>query len=159
MRNPFKPKQKPTSTDHQLWRISLVIGVGEDSTYNHSGLDCLLDAISTHTSIIVVESDEEKLTMMSEASWDAITKPISAEDYATVTAGDDDLYAQFIEGTPQHAKRTRGEAVKANKRWTKTDLATIKRMRKQGIGINDIAEAVGRTPSSVRNQIQLKKGN
>jgi len=147
MRNPFKPKQKPTSTDHQLWRISLVIGVGEDSTYNHSGLDCLLDAISTHTSIIVVASDEEKLTMMSEASWDAITKPISADDYATVTADDD------------KPKRVRGEAVKASKRWSKTDLATIKRMRKQGISVNDIAEAVGRTPASVRNQIQLKKGN
>lgn len=159
MRKPFKPKQKPTSTDHQLWRISLVIGVGEDSTYNHSGLACLLDAISTHTSIIVVSSDEDKLTIMSEASWDAITKPISADDYSTVTAGDDDLYAPFIQGTPQQAKRIRGEAVKANKRWTATDLATIKRMRKQNIGINAIADALGRTPSSVRNQIQLNKGN
>ena len=150
MRNPFKPKQKPitpTSTDHQLWRISLVIGVGEDSTYNHSGLACLLDAISTHTSIIVVESDEERLTTMSEASWDVITKPICADDFATVTADDD------------KPKRVRGEAVKASKRWTKTDLATIKRMRKQSFPINDIAEAVGRTPSAVRNQIQLNKGN
>ena len=150
MRNPFKTKQKPitpTSTDHQLWRVTLVIGVGEDSTYNHSGLACLLDAISTHTSIIVVASDEDKLTTMSEASWVAITKPISADDFATVSAEDD------------KPKRVRGEARKANKRWGKLDHATMKQMHKQGKSIAEIADRLDRTPSSIRNQIQLNKGN
>ena len=148
MRNPFKTKQKPTtptSTDHQLWRITLVIGVGEDSTYNQSGLACVIDAISTHTSVIVVSSDEDKLTMMSEASWVAITKPISAEDYATVTPPDD------------KPKRVRGVAVKASTRWGKLDCATVKQMHKQGRSIAEIADRVGRTPSAVRNQLQ--KGN
>ena len=118
----FKTKQKPTiptSTDHQLWRITLVIGVGDDSTYNHSGLACLLDAISTHTSIIVVASDEDKLTMMSEASWQAIAR----DPFAPEADKSGDLIR----------KRTRGKAIKASHRWTTTDLATIKRMRKQGI--------------------------
>lgn len=149
------------STEHQLWRVTLVVGVSNHSTIE-SGLDCVLDALNMHASVIVVASDEDKLTTMSEASWQAITKDPFAPEGATIVAGDEsdyDLYAQFIQGTPQQAKRVRGEARKANSRWTATDLATIKRMRKQKIGINAIAEALGRTPSSVRNQIQLQKGN
>lgn len=149
------------SNEHQLWRISLIVGVSEHSV-TESGLDCVLDAIRTHTSLVVVSSDEDKLTIMSEASWQAITKDPFAPEGTTIVAGDEsdyEIYAQFIQNTPQQAKRVSGEAHKANSRWTQTDLATIKRMRKQKIGINAIAEALGRTPSSVRNQIQLKKGN
>ena len=149
------------STEHQLWRVTLVVGVSNHSTIE-SGLDCVLDALNMHASVIVIASDEDKLTTMSEASWQAITKDPFAPEGATIVAGDEsdyDLYAQFIQGTPQQAKRVRGEARKANNRWTATDLATIKRMRKQNIGINAIADALGRTPSSVRNQIQLQKGN
>ena len=138
----FKTKQKPTtptSTDHQLWRITLVIGVGDDSTYNHSGLACLLDAISTHTSILIVASDEDKLIMMSEASWDAVTKPITADD--------------------DKPKRVGREAVKAKRRWTKTDLAFIKKKHAEGFTINAIADAVGRTPTAVLKQLQRNKGN
>lgn len=149
------------STEHQLWRVTLVVGVSNHSV-TESGLDCVLDALNMHASVIVVASDEDKLTTMSEASWTAMTRDPFAPALATIVAGDemdDDLYAQFIDGTPQHAKRIRTEARKANSRWTATDLATIKRMRKQNIGIKAIADALGRTPSSVRNQIQLKKGN
>jgi len=149
------------SNEHQLWRVSLIVGVSEHSV-TESGLDCVLDAIRTHTSLVVVSSDEDKLTIMSEASWQAIARDPFATEGATIVAGDESdyhLYEQFITGTPQQAKHTRGEAHKANSRWTNTDLATIKRMRKQKIGINAIADALGRTPSSVRNQIQLKKGN
>ena len=85
--------------------------------------------------------------MMSEASWHALTKPISAEDYATVIADDD------------KPNRVRGVAVKASKRWGKLDQATLKQMQKQGRSIAEIADRLGRTPSSIRNQIQLQKGN
>ena len=149
------------STEHQLWRITLVVGVSNHSTIE-SGLDCVLDALNMHSSVIVVASDEDKLTMMSEASWQALSASPMASALATIVAGDesgDDLYAPFTTGTPQHAKRIRGVARKANNRWTNTDIATMKRMRKQNIGINAIADALGRTPSSVRNQIQLRKGN
>lgn len=131
------------SNEHQLWRVSLIVGVSEHSI-TESGLDCVLDAIRTHTSLVVVASDEDKLTIMSEASWQAITKDPFAPEGAVIVASDES---------------GDDEARKANSRWTATDLATIKRMRKQNIGINAIAKALGRTPSSIRNQIQLKKGN
>ena len=89
-----------------------------------------------------------------------------ASALATIVAGDEsgdgsmhDLYAQFIQGTPQQAKRVRGEARKASERWGKLDHATMKQMHKQGKSIAEIADRLGRTPSSIRNQIQLQKGN
>lgn len=149
------------SNEHQLWRISLIVGVSEHSVIE-SGLDCVLDAIRTHTSLLVVSSDEDKLTTMSEASWQALAASPMASALATIVAGDesgDDLYAPFIQGTPQHAKRVRGEARKASERWGKLDHATLKQMHKQGRSIAEIADRLGRTPSSIRNQIQLQKGN
>jgi len=148
------------STEHQLWRVTLIVGVSNHSV-TESGLDCVLDALNMHSSLIVVASDEDKLTTMSEASWQAMTRDPFAPALATIVAGDetdDDLFAQFIDGTPQHAKRIRGKARKASERWSKLDLATVKQMRKQGRSIEEIADRVGRTPASVRNQIQQQKG-
>jgi len=149
------------STEHQLWRVTLVVGVSNHSI-TESGLDCVLDAIRTHTSLVVVSSDEDKLTIMSEASWQAITKDPFAPEGATIVAGDEsdyDLYAQFIQGTPQQAKRVRGKARKASERWGKLDQTTLKQMHKQGRSIAEIADRLGRTPASIRNQIQQQKGN
>lgn len=148
------------STEHQLWRITLVVGVSNHSTIE-SGLDCVLDALNMHASVIVVASDEDKLTMMSEASWQALASSPMASALATIVAGDesgDDLCAPFTTGTPQQGKRIRGKARKASERWGKLDLATVKQMHKQGRSIAEIADRLGRTPASIRNQIQQQKG-
>lgn len=145
------------STEHQLWRVTLVVGVSNHSV-TESGLDCVLDALNMHASVIVVACDEDKLTMMSEASWQAMAASPMASALATIVAGDEsgnDLYAP----TPQQAKRIRGKARKASERWGKLDQATLKQMHKQGRSIAEIADRLGRTPASIRNQIQQQKGN
>ena len=138
------------SNEHQLWRISLIVGVSEHSV-TESGLDCVLDAIRTHTSLVVVSSDEDKLTIMSEASWQSITRDPFASEGVVIVAGDESGYDK--------PKRVRGEARKASERWGKLDHATLKQMHKQGKSIAEIADRLGRTPSSIRNQVQLQKGN
>ena len=138
------------STEHQLWRVTLVVGVSDHSIIE-SGLDCVLDALNMHSAVIVVACDEDKLTTMSEASWQAIARDPFATEGATIVAGD--------ESGDDAPKRVRGEARKASERWGKLDLATMKQMHKQGRSIAEIADRLGRTPSSIRNQIQLQKGN
>ena len=139
-------RKRNKSNDHQLFKVTLIVGVSDQS----SGLERILKAIAHDPTLIVISNDEVRLRLLSE----------------TNSYKDLDIDIMIAEETPtaSEVKPRRKRKVISNKiapqssrRWSEADKALAQRLRDEGKTANEIALKVGRTRTSVNQQLYKMK--
>jgi len=114
-----------------------------------SGLERILEALRHDPSLIVIDTDEVRLRLLSETNSykDLATDILIAEE--TPTASDIKPRKRKVVSTDIAPKTTR--------RWSEADKALVQQLRDKGMNANEIALKVGRTRTSVNQQLYKMK--
>ena len=138
-------RKRNKTNDHQLFKITLIVGVANQS----SGLERILEALRHDPSLIVIDTDEVRLRLLSETNSykDLATDILIAEE--TPTATDIKPRKRKVVSTDIAPKTTR--------RWSEADKALVQQLRDKGMNANEIALKVGRTRTSVNQQLYKMK--
>ena len=140
----MKRRNRNKSNEHQLFKVTLIVGVSDQA----SGLESILKAMRHDPTLVVVSTDEVRLRLLSDTKGfsDLATDIVIAEQTAPIVAGDQ----------PSQRKRTtvhRHLQDQTKKRWTDKDKATIQELRSEGVPTSQIALVLNRTRASVSHQI------
>jgi len=138
-------RKRNKTNDHQLFKITLIVGVANQS----SGLERILEALRHDPTLIVIDTDEVRLRLLSETNSykDLATDILIAEE--TPTATDIKPRKRKVVSTDIAPKTTR--------RWSEADKALVQQLRDKGMNANEIALKVGRTRTSVNQQLYKMK--
>jgi len=138
-------RKRNKTNDHQLFKITLIVGVANQA----SGLERILEALRHDPTLIVIDTDEVRLRLLSETNSykDLATDILIAEETPTST----DI-------KPRKRKVVSTDiAPKTARRWSEADKALVQQLRDKGMNANEIALKVGRTRTSVNQQLYKMK--
>ena len=139
-------RKRNKSNDHQLFKVTLIVGVSDQS----SGLERILKAIAHDPTLIVISNDQVRLRLLSETNSykDLDIDIMIAEETSTAS-----------EVKPRRKRKVISTKVapQSSRRWSEADKALAQRLRDEGKTANEIALKVGRTRTSVNQQLYKRK--
>ena len=139
-------RKRNKSNDHQLFKVTLIVGVSDQS----SGLERILKAIAHDPTLIVISNDEVRLRLLSETNSykDLDIDIMIAEETPTAS-----------EVRPRRKRKVISKKIapQTSRRWSEADKALAQRLRDEGKTANEIALKVGRTRTSVNQQLYKMK--
>ena len=139
-------RKRNKSNDHQLFKVTLIVGVSDQS----SGLERILKAIAHDPTLIVISNDEVRLRLLSETNSykDLDIDIMIAEETPTAS-----------EVRPRRKRKVLSKTIapQTSRRWSEADKALAQRLRDEGKTANEIALKVGRTRTSVNQQLYKMK--
>ena len=139
-------RKRNKSNDYQLFKVTLIVGVSDQS----SGLERILKAIAHDPTLIVISNDEVRLRLLSETNSykDLDIDIMIAEETSTAS-----------EVKPPRKRKVISTKVapQSSRRWSEADKALAQRLRDEGKTANEIGLKVGRTRTSVNQQLYKMK--
>lgn len=132
-------------TDHRLFEVRLIVAVPDYGTGTFDALDAIVPFIDEEVTV---------LDMSSKALVVAVDEPNHpATSTFTITNNTSTTTVPVVAAQP----RKKSKAINSHKRWTNKDRAEVLKLADKGIAHKEIAKMVGRTVSSVDNQIWLMR--
>lgn len=139
-------RKRNKSNDYQLFKVTLIVGVSDQS----SGLERILKAIAHDPTLIVISNDEVRLRLLSETNSykDLDIDIMIAEETST---------ASEVKPSRKRKVISTKVAPQSSRRWSEADKALAQRLRDEGKTANEIGLKVGRTRTSVNQQLYKMK--
>ena len=139
-------RKRNKSNDHQLFKVTLIVGVSDQS----SGLERILKAISHDPTLIVISNDEVRLRLLSETN--------SYKDLGIdIMIAEETHTASEVKPRRKRKVISKKIAPQTSRRWSEADKALAQQLRDKGMTANEIALKVGRTRTSVNQQLYKMK--